>query len=306
MKKLQSLLKNKTYSKIPAFKKLVENYKNLEKEYKAASLKKQKAKQKHLALKKKKSAAQKALVAADCERKLARNNKRMYRMLLKTTSQYILRWVKHYEACSKHKGALPDSPKMDEKKKKAKKDKKSKEPVAKKTKSKKTEKPLKKSMAKKLAAKKSSSKKVTKPIAKKAAPKAKPATPRPTPVPAKPSEPETTSKPVAKKAPARPAVAKPVVRKAPARTAPPKKDDLKKIEGIGPKIEQLMYAARIYTYNQIARSSVARLQGVLDKAGRRYSLADPTTWPQQARLANTGKWDELKKWQGELKGGKAK
>ncbi|MEJ6796117.1 MAG: 50S ribosomal protein L21, partial [Flavobacteriales bacterium] len=29
------------------------------------------------------------------------------------------------------------------------------------------------------------------------------------------------------------------------------------------------------------------------------------TWPAQAKMAAEGKWDELKKWQDELDGGKA-
>ncbi len=31
---------------------------------------------------------------------------------------------------------------------------------------------------------------------------------------------------------------------------------------------------------------------------------EPGTWPEQAKMAAEGKWDELKKWQDELNGGK--
>ena len=34
-------------------------------------------------------------------------------------------------------------------------------------------------------------------------------------------------------------------------------------------------------------------------------MADPTTWPKQAKMAAAGDWDALKKWQDELDGGKA-
>ena len=33
-------------------------------------------------------------------------------------------------------------------------------------------------------------------------------------------------------------------------------------------------------------------------------MFNPTTWPQQSAMAGAGKWDELKKWQDELDGGK--
>jgi small subunit ribosomal protein S2 len=30
---------------------------------------------------------------------------------------------------------------------------------------------------------------------------------------------------------------------------------------------------------------------------------DPTSWPKQAKMAAKGKWDELKEWQDNAKGG---
>ncbi len=81
-------------------------------------------------------------------------------------------------------------------------------------------------------------------------------------------------------------------------------DDLKKIEGIGPKIEQLLKEADIKTFAALAAAKVDRLKAILADAGNRYATHDPTTWPQQAEMAAAGKWDELKKWQDELDGGK--
>jgi len=82
------------------------------------------------------------------------------------------------------------------------------------------------------------------------------------------------------------------------------KDDLKKIEGIGPKIEQLLYAEGIYTWDDLSKTAVEVIQVILDKAGPRYKMHNPGTWPEQAGMAAQGKWDELKKWQDELKGGR--
>ena len=81
-------------------------------------------------------------------------------------------------------------------------------------------------------------------------------------------------------------------------------DDLKAIEGIGPKIEQLMHNAEITTWQKLSETNVSRLQEILDAAGPRYKLADPGTWPQQAALAAGGRWKELQKLQDELTGGR--
>ena len=83
-----------------------------------------------------------------------------------------------------------------------------------------------------------------------------------------------------------------------------KQDDLKIIEGIGPKIEGLMNAAGINTWAELAASSVDRLNEILTEAGERYRLAVPDTWPEQAKLAHEGKWDELKALQDRLDGGR--
>ncbi len=82
------------------------------------------------------------------------------------------------------------------------------------------------------------------------------------------------------------------------------KDDLKKVEGIGPKIEGLLNADGIMTFSQLASASTERLQKILDDAGPRYRIADPGTWPEQAALARDGKWDELETLQDNLKGGR--
>jgi chromosome segregation ATPase len=85
---------------------------------------------------------------------------------------------------------------------------------------------------------------------------------------------------------------------------PDKKDDLTKIEGIGPKINGLLNDAGIYTFAKLSATKYEKLKTILEEAGERYRMHDPSTWPKQAELAANGKWDELKKLQDELKGGK--
>lgn len=81
-------------------------------------------------------------------------------------------------------------------------------------------------------------------------------------------------------------------------------DDLKKVEGIGPKIEGLLNDAGIVTFAQLASADEGKLREILEAAGSRYKMHDPATWTKQASLAADGKWEELKQLQEELKGGK--
>lgn len=80
-------------------------------------------------------------------------------------------------------------------------------------------------------------------------------------------------------------------------------DDLKIIEGIGPKIFSILNDAGINTFEQLAKAKVEDLKKILDEA-KISSIADPGSWPEQAKLAATGEMDELKKLQDNLKGGK--
>ncbi len=78
------------------------------------------------------------------------------------------------------------------------------------------------------------------------------------------------------------------------------KDDLKVIEGIGPKIAELLINAGINTWKQLADAPVDKIQSILDAAGPSYQMAKPGSWPQQAALAAAGKFDELQSLQDEL------
>jgi predicted flap endonuclease-1-like 5' DNA nuclease len=83
-----------------------------------------------------------------------------------------------------------------------------------------------------------------------------------------------------------------------------RRDDLRLIEGIGPKIEKLMNADGINTWEGLATASQARLQKILDAAGNDYAMHDPGTWSRQARLLTEGKWAEFKRLTDELDGGR--
>ena len=91
---------------------------------------------------------------------------------------------------------------------------------------------------------------------------------------------------------------------APKAAKAPKADDLKKVEGIGPKIAELFNEAGINSFAELAATSVDKLKEILEAAGPHFASHDPGTWPKQAELAAVGKWDELKAWQDELSGGK--
>lgn len=83
-----------------------------------------------------------------------------------------------------------------------------------------------------------------------------------------------------------------------------KTDDLKIVEGIGPKIADLLNKEGIMTWKQLSETAPETISGILHAAGPNFQIHDPGTWPHQARLADEGKWDELKKLQDELSGGK--
>ena len=80
--------------------------------------------------------------------------------------------------------------------------------------------------------------------------------------------------------------------------------DLKVIEGIGPKIEEILKAAGINNWGELAATEPGRLKEILEDAGDSYRMHNPYTWPLQARLAAAGRWDEFDQYKEELKGGR--
>lgn len=83
-----------------------------------------------------------------------------------------------------------------------------------------------------------------------------------------------------------------------------KQDDLKIIEGIGPKIEELLQKNGIRTWKDLSETTVLRCQEILKSGGKAFEIHRPDTWPKQAKMAYNGHWDELKHWQKTLHGGK--
>jgi predicted flap endonuclease-1-like 5' DNA nuclease len=103
-------------------------------------------------------------------------------------------------------------------------------------------------------------------------------------------------------APVEAPAAEPLPPAARAQTAATGADDLKRIEGVGPKIASVLGAAGILSYAHLAAAAPGRLEEILAGAGIR--LADPATWPEQAALAAAGDWQGLVLLQSQLKGGR--
>jgi nucleotidyltransferase/DNA polymerase involved in DNA repair len=83
---------------------------------------------------------------------------------------------------------------------------------------------------------------------------------------------------------------------------------LKLIEGIGPRVEELLNKNGIYTFRQLANADLAEVNRWLDQRG--YAYMDPKTWPYQAALADKAKisgrkedWDEFYKYTASVKDG---
>ena len=123
------------------------------------------------------------------------------------------------------------------------------------------------------------------------------------------AEPKAEKPAAAKKAKPAKAEAKeeaaPAAKKAaPKKAAKVKGDDLTIIEGVGPKISEVLTAAGLGDFASVAAKTAEELKAILVEAGDQFNTAVTDTWPQQAKLAAEGKFDELKKWQDELDGGK--
>ncbi len=89
---------------------------------------------------------------------------------------------------------------------------------------------------------------------------------------------------------------------APAAAVAP--DNLRLIEGIGPKIEALLHTKGVYQFRQLAQTDAHTLTQWLQEAGPRFQIHSPVTWPQQAALARDDQWEELEALQARLSGGR--
>jgi predicted flap endonuclease-1-like 5' DNA nuclease len=87
-------------------------------------------------------------------------------------------------------------------------------------------------------------------------------------------------------------------------SAQPEMDDLEIIEGIGPKVAAVLRQAGVTTFAQLAEMEPSQILEILHAANLR--LADPQSWPEQARLAASGDRAGLQALQERLKGGREK
>ncbi|WP_405380303.1 30S ribosomal protein S2 [Maribacter sp. LLG6340-A2] len=134
---------------------------------------------------------------------------------------------------------------------------------------------------------------------KEKAPKKKEAVETPEPTPAKV---DTKPAPVVAKVP-NVEVDVEATQEAVANDTKTEADDLTKVEGIGPKAAEALVAAGIATYADLSKGEAEKIKEILTAASSRMAHLDPTSWPKQAKMAAEGKWDELKEWQDNAKGG---
>ena len=96
----------------------------------------------------------------------------------------------------------------------------------------------------------------------------------------------------------------PVDRDAPQSSELPPMDDLKIVEGIGPRLELILYNGGIRTFKELAETRVDRLKEIMIAAGKNPNFNDPSTWPEQARLLANGEMEKFKAYIKWLDGGK--
>lgn len=77
-------------------------------------------------------------------------------------------------------------------------------------------------------------------------------------------------------------------------------DDLQLVEGIGPKIAEQLSKHGLKTWADVATAKPAQLKKVLEEAGDRFQMHDPSTWPEQCRMMVEHRWYELRKYQRKL------
>ncbi len=81
------------------------------------------------------------------------------------------------------------------------------------------------------------------------------------------------------------------------------KDDLTKVEGIGPKISETLMKSGIRTFKELSVQKTDKINEIISEVKGNH---DSSTWAEQAKMASEGKWKELDEWQKELIGGRKK
>ena len=96
----------------------------------------------------------------------------------------------------------------------------------------------------------------------------------------------------------------PVGKAVPKSAELPPMDDLKIIEGIGPRLELILYNGGIRTFKELAETRVDKIKEIMIAAGKNPNFNDPSTWPEQARLLANGEMEKFKAYTKWLDGGK--
>ncbi|MCU0487318.1 MAG: helix-hairpin-helix domain-containing protein [Anaerolineales bacterium] len=82
-------------------------------------------------------------------------------------------------------------------------------------------------------------------------------------------------------------------------------EDLTKIEGIGPKINEILHQAGIRNFASLAKADPEQIKEILKQAGPRFALADPGSWPEQAGYLAAGDLEKFQALTDSLRGGRA-
>jgi predicted flap endonuclease-1-like 5' DNA nuclease len=82
------------------------------------------------------------------------------------------------------------------------------------------------------------------------------------------------------------------------------KIDFTVIEGVGPKIKQLLQKAGYKSFEDLSKAKVKDLRQILNNAGSRYQMHNPSQWAKQARFAAKDQWTKLNEFQATIKNGK--
>ncbi len=83
-------------------------------------------------------------------------------------------------------------------------------------------------------------------------------------------------------------------------------DDFSHITGVGQKISSTLKNAGIKSFSKLATTEVKQISDILEKENPALlKLSDPSTWPEQARIAAEGDWDALSNLQNSIKASKS-
>ncbi len=96
------------------------------------------------------------------------------------------------------------------------------------------------------------------------------------------------------KAETSPVIAAPQTLAAAPKASKAGKDNIEIIEGIGPKIAQVLADNGISTFAALANAKADDMTAMLKASGGRFSLANTASWAEQAALLRDGKMEEFK------------